>query len=110
MARGEPVAEKPQKRMLLRRQSKEEMARWILERFGEKDIDGQLAPGKKRRPARELCIYVMSRVGAYTHKEIGEVFGIGYTAVTGIIQRAENYLQKNMAQKILSEKILHELI
>jgi len=110
MARGEPVAEKPQKRMLLRYQRREEMARWILERFGEKDIDLQLARGKKRRPARELCIYVMSRVGAYTHKEIGEVFGIGYTAVTGIIKRAEGYLLQHRVQKVLAEKTLNEII
>ena len=110
MARGEPVAEKPQKRLLLRHQSKEEMAREIFKHLGEKDIVGQLAAGKKHRPVRDMCIYIMSRAGAYTHKEIGEVFSVGYTAVTGIIKRVELYLLKNKRQMLLIEKLLHELI
>ena len=110
MARGEPVAEKPQKRMLLRHQSKEEMAREIFKHLGEKDIEGQLAAGKKQRPGRDICIYIMSRVGAYTHKEIGEVFNVGYTAITGSIKRAEACLLNKTRQKNQVSAIINDLI
>jgi len=110
MARGEPVAEKPQKRLLLRQEGKEEMAREILGRLGEKDIDGQFVAGKKQRPARDMCMYIMSQVGAYTHKEIGSVFGVGYTAITGSIKRAELYLQKNKRSMVLVDKTLKDIM
>lgn len=110
MARGEPVAEKPQKRMLLRQKSKGELARWILQELGTGDIDGQLAPGKKHRPGRDICIYLLSRFGAYTHKEIGEEFGVGYTAVTGIIKRVEEKLEQDKRQKRLADKILQAIM
>ena len=110
MARGESSDEKPQRRMLLRQKSREELARCILEQLGESDIEGQLAPGKKHRPGRDLSIYLMSRVGAYTHKEIGEVFGVGYTAVTGIIKRVEGHLMKDSRQKRIVDKALSEII
>jgi len=65
-----------EERLLLRGQSKEQVPREILVRLGEKDTEGQFAAGRQQRPARELRIYIMSRVGAYTHKEIGEVFSV----------------------------------
>ncbi len=110
MARGEPVGEKPQKRQLLRQKNKEELARWILGQLGESDIEGQLTPGRKSRPGRDMSIYLMSRVGAYTHKEIGEVYGVGYTAVTGIIKRVEEKMQKDKGQKRLLDKVLQMVI
>ena len=110
MARGESSGEKPQKRMLLRQKSREELACWVLKQLGECDIDGQLAPGKKHRPGRDMSIYLMSRFGSYTHKEIGEVFGVGYTAVTGIIRRVEGRLSGDKRAKQQAEKILAELI
>jgi REP element-mobilizing transposase RayT len=110
MARGEPVAEQPQKRMLQRQKSKEELARWILGKLDESDIEGQLVPGKKPRPGRDMTIFLMSRIGAYTHKEIGEVFGVGYTAITGIIKRVEEKQENDKRQKRLAEKILQTII
>ena len=110
MARGEPVAEKPQKRMLQRQTNKQELARWILEQLGDVDIEGQLKPGKKPRSGRDLSIYLMSQVGSYTHTEIGEVFGVSYTAITGIIKRVEEKLEKDKRQKRLANKILQEII
>jgi putative transposase len=110
MSRGEPVAEKPQKRLLLRMQSKDQMAREILGLLGEQDMEGQFVAVKKHRPARDICMYVMSQVGAYTHKEIGEVFSVGYTATTGSIKRAEAYLHNNKRQKNLADRIINDLI
>ena len=60
----------------MRGQSKEQAPREILERLGKKDTEGQFAAGRQQRPAQDLCIYIMSRVVAYTHKEIGEVFSV----------------------------------
>ncbi len=48
----------------------------------------------ERRPNRDLAIYILSRQGLYTHREIGAEFGVGYTSVTGAFIRAEEYLQK----------------
>ena len=47
--------------------------------------------------------------GAYTNKEIGEVFGVGYTAVTGTILVVEKQLRKNKDLKRLVEEIIEEL-
>jgi hypothetical protein len=52
----------------------------------------------------------MSRVGVYTHKEIGEVFGVGYTAVTGIVKRVEERLRNNKRQKRLAENIFQAIM
>jgi DNA-binding MarR family transcriptional regulator len=44
----------------------------------------------------ELCImYALNRMNICTNKEIGDVFGVGYTAVTEAVKRAEGYLEKN---------------
>jgi len=55
------------------------------------------------------CIYIMSRMGAYTNREIGQVFGVGYTAITGTVKRAEQHLEKNAPLQRLIEKIIDEL-
>jgi hypothetical protein len=47
---------------------------------------------------RDLCIFIMSKSGIFSYKEIGEVFGVGYTAVTGTILRAERYLKEDKRQ------------
>jgi hypothetical protein len=110
MARGVPMKEKPQKRQLLRQRSAEQLAHEILERLGEKAPEDLFVLNKKKRPVRDLCIYMMSRLGAYTHKEIGGVFSVGYTAISGSIKRAEFYLQNNKLQKNLVERTINDLI
>ena len=47
--------------------------------------------------------------GAYTNKEIGEVSGVGYTAVTGTILRTEKQFRENKDLKRLVEEIIEEL-
>ena len=47
--------------------------------------------------------------GAYTKKEIGEVYGVGCTAVTGARLVAEKRLRKNKDLKQLVEEIIEEL-
>ncbi len=110
MSRCEVGVEKPGKKRLMRYQRKEDVACWILKRLGEEDIEAQLLPGKKQRPSRNMCIYLMSRMGAYTHKEIGEMFGVGYTAVTGMIKRVEGLLLQDKHKNKLAAEILNEII
>ena len=110
MSRDEVGVEKPRKKRLMRYQRKEDVACCILKRLGEEDIEAQLFPGKKQRPSRNMCIYLMSRMGAYTHKEIGEMFGVGYTAVTGVIKRVEGLLLQDKHKNKLAAEILNEII
>ena len=55
-------------------------------------------------------MYLMSRVGCYTHTEIGEVFGVGYTAITGIVKKVEEKLESDKQQKRLADKIFYTII
>jgi hypothetical protein len=48
-------------------------------------------------------------MGAYTNREIGEVFGFGYTAITGTVKRAEQHLARNTQLQRLIEQIVDEL-
>ena len=41
--------------------------------------------------------------------EIGEVFGVGYTAITGTVKRAEQHFAMNTQLQRLIEKIIEEL-
>ena len=46
---------------------------------------------------------------ANTNKEIGEVFGVGYTPVTKTILRTEKQFRENKDLKRLVEEIIEEL-
>ncbi len=86
--------EKPQAKRLLRSGDVGKAAREILSRLGEKEIDSLLRPlRREKRPGRDWAMYILSRQGLYTHKEIGVAFGVGYTSVTGALLRAEEYLR-----------------
>ncbi len=91
----EKTQEKPQAKMALGCRDIRKVTREILSRLDEKDIESLLRPLRRaRRPNRDLAIYILSRQGLYTHREIGAEFGVGYTSVTGALIRAEEYLQK----------------
>ena len=82
----------------------------IFKRLGVDVADGQLTVKKQERRSRDLCIYIMSKIGAYTNREIGELFGVGYTAITGTVKRAEEKsLKGNKRLQRLTEKIIDEL-
>ena len=54
-------------------------------------------------------MYVLYQFGVYRNQEIGYVFGVGYTAVTGAVKRSERYLALDkqldqMVKKILDDK------
>ena len=60
-----------------------ELAYEILQRLGEADPKKLLtSKGKKQKKNRDIAIYLMTGIGTYTNKEIGKIFGVGYTAIT----------------------------
>jgi REP element-mobilizing transposase RayT len=110
LAKAEHSPEKPQLRLLQRSLDKRQIAEEILRRLKVDVADGQLAIKKQLRRSRDLCIYIMSRMGAYTNREIGELFGVGYTAITGTVKRVEvKHLEGNKRLQRLIQKIIDEL-
>ena len=88
--------EKPQARQLLRDRDLRGRAEEVMKLLGEGDADSVLKTGRRKvRRVRDLVIYALNRMSIYTNKEIGEVFGVGYTAVTEAVKRAEGYLEKD---------------
>jgi len=51
----------------------------------------------------------MCHTGAYTSKEIGRVFGVGYTAITGSVKRAEQFLMEDKRLQIVITKVVNEI-
>ena len=99
--------EKPQTRQLLRDRDLPGRAEEVIRLLGEGDVESVLKTGRRKvRPVRDLSIYALNRMSVYTNKEIGEVFGVGYTAVTESIKRAERYLEKNKRTAKLVRKII----
>jgi hypothetical protein len=43
----------------------------------------------------------------YRNKEIGRVFGVGYTAVTAAVRRARKYLKENSRLEMTIKNILN---
>ena len=61
--------------------------------LSEKTPDRILGFRKKHSLNRDLLIYVLYRLGVYRNEEIGEVFGVGYTAVSEAAKRGREYLR-----------------
>ncbi|MEI6127236.1 MAG: transposase [Pseudomonadota bacterium] len=94
--REESGREKPQARQLLRGRDLRGRAEEVVKQLGDGDAESVLRTGRRKgRPVRDLAMYALSRMSIYTNKEIGEIFGVGYTAVTEAIKRAEQHLEKN---------------
>jgi REP element-mobilizing transposase RayT len=94
-ARIEGHREKPQYRLLLKGRNIRALALGILERLGEKAPEKILAFRKKHSLNRDLVIYILYRLGVYRNEEIGEVFGVGYTAVSEAAKRGREYLRSD---------------
>ena len=91
--RREKHREKPQYKLLLKGRDIRDLALEILERLGEKVPDKILGYRKRHSLNRDLAIYVLYQRGVYRNEEIGEVFGIGYTAVSEAVKRGREYLR-----------------
>jgi DNA-directed RNA polymerase specialized sigma24 family protein len=56
-----------------------------------------------------VAIYILYQLGVYRNEEIGEVFGVGYTAVTGAVKRALAYLNKDLGLEKMTKKIINDM-
>jgi REP element-mobilizing transposase RayT len=90
--KGEGHHEKPQARSLLRSRDIRGLVAKILRGLGEKDPESVLRVRKYRCQNRDVAIYVLYQLGVYLNREIGKVFGVGYTAISGAVKRGQQYL------------------
>ena len=109
-AKREESREKPQVRSLLKDRKIQPLALKILTGLGEEDPDSVMSSRRRtRRPSRDITIYILSCLGVYTNKRIGEAFGVGYTAVSGAAKRGERYVEENERLKEIVEKIINDI-
>jgi REP element-mobilizing transposase RayT len=105
--RGEDRREKPQVKSLLKGRDIKTLTYQIVKQLGEKKPEIVLkSKRRERRPLRDITIYLVNHLGLYTNREIGEVFGVGYTSVTEAVKRGAVYLQES--EKL--QKIAHKII
>ena len=101
--------EKPQARSLLRSRDIRILAIKILKGLGEKDPESVLKVRKYRCPNRDVAIYVLYQLGVYLNREIGKVFGVGYTAVPGAVKRGQEYLRSDGQLERVVKKIIADI-
>jgi len=107
--KGEQHHEKPQARSLLRSRDIRALAIRILKGLGEKDPESLFRVRKYRCQNRDVAIYVLYQLGAYLSREIGEVFGVGYTAVPGAVKRSQIYLRSDGQLERAVNKIIDDI-
>lgn len=94
--KGDKKKEQPQLKFLLRGRTIADISFKILKQLNEKDPEAVIKSKRRvERPNRDIAIFILSHLGVYTNKEIGEAFGVGYTAITGTIKRGEQYIKKD---------------
>ncbi len=101
--------EKPQGRSLLRERNIRALSLEILGRLGERDPESALKVRKYLCRNRDTAIYILSQLGVYRNGEIGEVFGVGYTAVTGAVKRALTYLNSDRQLERTAKRIIDDI-
>jgi REP element-mobilizing transposase RayT len=107
--KGEGYHEKPQARSLLRSRDIRTLAIKILKGLGEKDPESVLQVRKYRCQNRDVAMYVLYHLGVYLNKEIGKVFGVGYTAVPGAVKRGQEYLGSDGQLERVVKKIIADI-
>ncbi len=107
--KGRKHHEKPQARSLLRSRDIRALSIKILKGLGEKDPESVLKVRKYRCQNRDFAIYVLYQLGVYLNKEIGKVFGVGYTAVPGAVKRGQEYLRSDGQLERLVKKIIADI-
>ncbi len=53
-----------------------------------------------------MAIFALYQLGVYLNREIGEVFGVGYTAIPGAVKRGQEYLKSDRQL----ERVINEII
>jgi REP element-mobilizing transposase RayT len=107
--KGKEHHEKPQTRSLLRSRDIRALAIKILKGLGEKDPESVLKVRKYRCPNRDVAIYVLYQLGVYLNREIGKVFGVGYTAVPGAVKRGREHLRSDGQLERVVKKIIADI-
>jgi len=106
----EDIREKPQVRFLLKGRDIQPLAFKIFKELGEKDPYSVMRSKRgTRRPKRDIVIYILSYLGVYTNRQIGEAFEVGYTAVTGAAKRGERYVEEDDRLKKTVERIINDI-
>jgi hypothetical protein len=77
--------------------------------LGEKDPESVLKVRKYRCPNRDVAIYVLYQLGVYLNREIGKVFGVGYTAVPGAVKRGQEHLRSDGQLERVVKKIIADI-
>ena len=106
--KGEGYRERPQMRSLLRGRDLLSLTSEILRKLGERKPEDLLKPGRRSNRRRDLGMYVLYQLGVYRNQEIGSVFGVGYTAVTGAVKRSERYLALDKQLDHIVKKIIDD--
>jgi putative transposase len=107
--KGEEHPEKPQGKSLIRNRDIRALAVKILKGLGERDPESALEVRKYRYQNRDVAIDILYRLGVYLNREIGEVFGVGYTAIPGAIKRGQRYLNSDRRLAKLVKKIIDDI-
>jgi len=107
---GERHREKPQVRTALRDDRISAILEKVLSALKVKDNDSLLRPLRRaQRPERDLAIYILCHLGCSSHQEIADVFGVGYTAITGALKRAEGHMGASKKIKRRVERVLNDI-
>jgi len=101
--------EKPQVRTALKQEGIMTMLDRIFTALSVQDRNSLLRPVRGvQRPDRDLAIYILCHLGLYSHQEIGRVFDVGYTSVSGALKRSERILSEDRKAKRRVEKMLND--
>jgi putative transposase len=99
--------EKPQIKNLLKSTPIRTIALDLFGQLGEKDPEPLFhARRRTNRPNRDVAIYALSRLGVFTNKEIGELFDVGYTAVTEAVKRGASYIAADEKIRTITDAII----
>jgi putative transposase len=107
--KGEVLEEKPQAKALLRCKDLRKVATKILKGLGEDDPESVLRMRKHRCQNRDLAIFALYQLGVYLNREVGGVFGVGYTAIPGAVKRGQDYLRSNRQLERVINKIIADI-
>jgi putative transposase len=107
--KGNDHHEKPQVRSLLRSKDIQGLAVKILKGLGEKVPESVLQVRKHHCSNRDIAIYILYQLGVYLNKEIGTVFGVGYTAIPGAAKRAQEYLRSDQESEGMIKKLINDI-
>jgi REP element-mobilizing transposase RayT len=102
--------EKPQARIALKGEGVSGIVERVFKGLGVSDPKPLLKPiRREKRPKRDLAIYITCCLGLFSHQEIGQVFGVGYTTITGALNRAREYVNSDKNVRKDVERILNDI-